>query len=109
MYRCKDLLKGVAYECIEGNVDVEISAVVSDSRKIVKGCLFICIQGINFDGHTAVSEAVEKGASALVVSHEVTLPKGAEITVIKVIDTRYAMAFIVANYFGNPAESMKII
>ncbi len=109
IYRCRDLLKGVAYECIKGNADVEISAVASDSRKIVEGCVFVCIQGINFDGHTAAAEAVQKGAAALVVSHEVTLPKEAEITIIKVADTRYAMAFISANYFGNPAESMKII
>lgn len=65
MYRCRDLLKGVAYECIKGNVDVELSAVVSDSRKIVKGCLFICIQGINFDGHTAAAEAAQKGQRRL--------------------------------------------
>ena len=109
MYRCRDLLKGVAYECIKGNADVELSAVVSDSRKIVKGCLFICIQGINFDGHTAAAEAAQKGAAALVVNHDVILPEETEITVLKVEDTRFAMAFIAANYFGNPAESMKII
>lgn len=109
MYQCRDLLKGVAYECIKGSVDVELSAVVSDSRKIVKGCLFICIQGINFDGHTAAAEAAQKGAAALVVNHDVILPEETEITVLKVADTRFAMAFIAANYFGNPAESMKII
>jgi UDP-N-acetylmuramoyl-L-alanyl-D-glutamate--2,6-diaminopimelate ligase len=83
--------------------------VVNDSRKITKDCLFICIKGANFDGHDAAAEAVLQGARVLVVSREVVLPEDVEVTVIKTADTRYAMAFISANYFGNPAESMKII
>ncbi len=109
MYRCRDLLKGVDYECVRGNVDVEISELVNDSRKITKDCLFICIQGAKFDGHTAVIEAVQKGAAVLVVSKEIVLPEKSQTTVIKVKDTRYTMAFLAANYFGNPAKSMKII
>ena len=109
MYQCKDLLKGFAYECVKGSTDVNVSEVVNDSRKITKDCLFICIQGANFDGHSAAADAVKAGAAVLVVSHEVDLPADAKVTVIKVADTRYAMAFISANYFGNPADSMKII
>ena len=109
MVQCRELLRGFEYECIKGSTDVEVSEVVKDSREITKDCLFICIQGANFDGHTAAAEAVNKGAAVLVVSQEVALPAGADITVIKVEDTRYAMAFLSANYFGNPAESMKII
>ncbi len=109
MYQCRELLRGLEYECIKGSTDVEISEVVNDSRKITKDCLFICIQGEKFDGHTVASDAVSNGAAVLVVSHEVELPTDKEVTVICVSDTRYAMAFISANYFGNPADSMKII
>jgi UDP-N-acetylmuramoyl-L-alanyl-D-glutamate--2,6-diaminopimelate ligase len=109
MFRCVDLLRGFDYECIKGSTDVDVSEVVNDSRKITKDCLFICIKGANFDGHDAAGEAVDKGAAVLVVSHDVDIPREADITVIKVADTRYAMAFISANFFGNPAESMKII
>ncbi|MDE7029261.1 MAG: UDP-N-acetylmuramoyl-L-alanyl-D-glutamate--2,6-diaminopimelate ligase [Lachnospiraceae bacterium] len=109
MYQCRDLLKGFAYKCIKGSVDVAVSEVVNDSRKITRDCLFICIHGAKFDGHTAAADAVRQGAAVLVVSHDVALPDGADVTVIRVGDTRYAMAFISANYFGNPAEHMKII
>jgi UDP-N-acetylmuramoyl-L-alanyl-D-glutamate--2,6-diaminopimelate ligase len=109
MYKCEDLLRGFDYECIKGSTDVDISEVVNDSRKITKDCLFICIKGANFDGHDAALEAVDKGAAVLVVSRSVDIPENAKVTVIKVDDTRYAMAFISANYFGNPADSMKII
>ncbi len=112
MFQCKDLLSGLEYECIKGSTDTVVSEVVNDSRKITAGCLFICIQGAKFDGHTAAAEAVQKGAAVLVVSHEVALGNKADetdVTVIRVSDTRYAMAFIAANYYGNPAKSMKII
>ncbi len=109
MFQCRDLLRGVEYECIKGSTDVAVSEVVNDSRKITEGCLFICIHGAKFDGHTAAAEAVRKGAAVLVVNHEVELGDGASVTVIRVSDTRYAMAFIAANFYGNPADSMKII
>jgi UDP-N-acetylmuramoyl-L-alanyl-D-glutamate--2,6-diaminopimelate ligase len=109
MFKCVDLLRGFDYECIKGSVEVSVSEVVNDSRKITKDCLFICIKGANFDGHDAAAQASSKGAAVLVVSHEVDIPSESKITIIKVEDTRYAMAFISANFFGNPAKDMKII
>ena len=102
------LLGKLEYECLQGSVDTEVRGVVYDSRKISEGCLFICIVGANFDGHTFAPEAAERGAAALIVSQTVEgIPQ--EITVIKVADTRYAMAFISAAWFGNPAEKLKVI
>lgn len=109
MYQCEDLLKGLSYECIRGSLDKNISEVVYDSRKITKDCLFICICGYNMDGHSFAYEAAQKGASVLVVQKDVELPKESDVTVIRVENTRYAMAFISAAYFGHPADRMKII
>lgn len=47
--------------------ECEISGVCIDTRKITKGCLFICIKGERFDGHTFAKEAIEKGASAVMI------------------------------------------
>ncbi|MDE7404967.1 MAG: UDP-N-acetylmuramoyl-L-alanyl-D-glutamate--2,6-diaminopimelate ligase [Lachnospiraceae bacterium] len=107
--RCEELLEGLSYECIRGNKDREITEVVYDSRKISEGCLFICICGYNVDGHSFAGEAAEKKAAAIVVSKDVQLPADSDITVIKVEDTRYAMAFIAAAYFGHPADRLKVI
>ena len=106
---CKDLIEKLEYTCIRGSVDVEVSSVEMDSRKIVPGCLFICIRGANFDGHSKAAEAAEKKAAVLVVEQEVELPEDADITVIKVGSTRYAMAFISAAWFGHPADTLKVI
>ncbi|MDO5572954.1 MAG: UDP-N-acetylmuramoyl-L-alanyl-D-glutamate--2,6-diaminopimelate ligase [bacterium] len=107
MRQLKELLQGFEYECIQGTTEREVDKVVYDSRKIEKDCLFICIVGANFDGHSIASEAAANGAAVLIVEKQVAVP--ADVTVIRVADTRYAMAHISAAYFGYPARRMKII
>ncbi len=107
--RLLDLLEGISWECLQGSTDADVAAVVYDSRKIARGCLFICIEGVKFDGHAFAAEAARKGASVLVVSKPVDGIEDKDITVIKVEDTRYAMAFISAAWFGHPARKLKVI
>ncbi len=103
------LLEKIQYECVQGTLDREITAVVYDTRKeLQEGSLFICIEGAVFDGHEFALEAAKK-ASVLVVSKDVPGIEKTEATVIKVENTRYAMAFISAAYFGYPAEKLKVI
>lgn len=104
-----DLLCKLEYQCVQGDMNLEIDQVVYDSRKIEEGCLFICIEGANFDGHDFAEQAVEEGAKALVVSRQMPQLSARDVTVIQVEDTRYAMAFISAAYFGYPAEKLRII
>lgn len=102
------LLNKLEYECLQGNTETDVNSVVYDSRKISAGCLFICIVGANFDGHDFVPEAVGQGAKVLVVSRKIEkIPE--DVTVIRVKDTRYAMAYISAAWFGHPAEKLKVI
>lgn len=101
------LLEKIEYKLEQGIVEKEISQVVYDSRRIQEGCLFICIQGMNFDGHQAVKEACEKKAAAVVVEKDVAAE--GDISVIRVEDTRYAMAYISAAWFGHPADKLKVI
>ena len=110
------LLKNLTFEAYVGGTkekadvsSVEIKEVVKDNRKISEGCLFICIEGMNFDGHSAAAEAAKKGAAAIVVQKDVEIPEDSKAVVVKVENTRYAMAFISAEWFGNPAQSLKTI
>ena len=104
-----DLLETLDYECIQGTTDVEVGAVVYNSREITPGSLFICIEGAVYDGHGFASQAVESGAVAVVTSKPVTGLEGKNVSVIRVADTRYAMAYISAAWFGHPAEKLKVI
>ena len=101
------MLDRIDYTCLQGDVSCEISSLVYDSRKAKEGCAFVCIRGAVSDGHSYASQVAEAGASALIVEERVSVPS--DVTVILVKDTRYALAFLSAAWFGNPAEKMKTI
>ena len=105
--KLSSLLEKLEYTCVQGNPQQEVTGVVYDSRKVTEGSLFICIRGAVVDGHKFVPDVVAKGAKVLVVEEPVTAPS--DVTVIQVADTRYAMAFIAAAWFGHPAEKLKTI
>ena len=105
------LLEKLEYELVSGSEDMQIENVVYDSRKVTEGSLFICIEGGTADGHTFIPDVVKKGAKALIVTKDVSglLPEDADVTVIRVKDSRYALAFVSAAYFGHPTEKLKVI
>lgn len=124
--RLTELLQGLKYECLQGTLDREVTEVCLDSRKeMQEGALFVCLSGVNFDGHDYAAQVVEKGARVLVVEHQVSLGEGItvadatggaehavsveEVTIIRVQDSRYALAWISAAWFGHPAEKLKVI
>lgn len=85
-------------------VDCDITDITSDTRKVKKGCVFVCIKGANFDGHSAVKQVFADGAAAVVVERKT----GAENEVV-VENTRQAYALMCAAFNGNPADSLKLI
>ncbi len=101
------LLERLEYEALTGSSDIEITALINDSRKVERGSVFVCITGAVSDGHAYVREVYEKGAAAVIVEKDVEAPKG--LTVIRVSDTRYALALMSAAYFDYPAEKLKVI
>ena len=105
------LLEKLEYKLVSGSEDMQVENVVYDSRKVTDGSLFICIEGGTADGHTFIPDVVKKGAKALIVTKDVSglLPEDADVTVIRVKDSRYALAFVSAAYFGHPAEKLKVI
>ena len=101
------LLERVTYTCLKGTLDVEVTDVINDSRKVKEGALFLCIRGAVTDGHRYAADVVEKGARVLVVEEPVEVP--AHVTVIQVRDTRMAMALIAAAWYDYPADKLKVI
>lgn len=91
---------------IKGTTDVEITGLTSDSRKVGKGSVFVCIKGAVSDGHTYLAEVIEKGAAAVVIMDESDIYATADVTVIKTDDSRYCYALMSAAWFGNPAEKL---
>ena len=101
------LIEGLDILKIEGDVDKEISRIVYDSRQAVPGSLFVCIDGFKTDGHKFIQSALDNGATAFLVEKDV--PVLENMTVIKVPDTRYALAHVSAVFFEHPSESFILI
>lgn len=105
--KLKNLLTQCEYTVLSGDLDKDIVDVIYDSRKVTKGCAFVCLKGFNVDGHKFIPDALEKGAAALIVEDDIEAPQG--VTVVKTPDTRKALAYMSVEYFGHPAEQLKTI
>lgn len=102
------LLEKIEYSLRQGSLDTEIEEVVYDSRKLIKGSLFVCLKGARFDSHDLAEDMAAQGALALLIENElredIKLPP--HICIIKVKDSREALAYISAARFDYPAKKM---
>ena len=101
------LLENLEYELGTGSLETEITTLVYDSRKVEKGSVFVCISGTVRDAHDFIPDVVGKGAAAVIVEKDVTVPEG--VTVVKVADSRLALACMSAAYFDYPSKKLKTI
>lgn len=97
-------LKQLVGEIAGSLADVEITSLTCDSRKVEKGSLYVCIDGVFVDGHKFAADAVNKGAAAVVCEKDLGLNNQ-----IKVDNTRKWFSVLCSNWFGCPSKSMKII
>ncbi len=105
--KLKDLLRDIEYQCVNGNLDIDILDISVDSRENCRNKVFVAIKGFNNDGHDHIQEAYENGAKAVIVSKEIKHPKF--LTVIKVDDTKEALALICRTFFDYPDKKLVTI
>lgn len=103
--KLRELLAGVEMLGASADLDMEIQSVAYDSRKVTPGCLFVAVAGFATDGNRYIPMALEKGAAGVVTAKE---PEK-DIPYVLVASDRLALAQIAANYYGHPADSMKLI
>lgn len=97
-----ELLKNV--KTVSVYSDTQVTDVTDKSSEISAGCVFVCIKGARFDGHSVAKQAIESGAAAVVVDRDMGLKNQ-----IIVENTRDAYSRICAAFYGNPAEKLKLI
>ncbi|HEX2782968.1 MAG TPA: UDP-N-acetylmuramoyl-L-alanyl-D-glutamate--2,6-diaminopimelate ligase [Ilumatobacteraceae bacterium] len=90
---------------IVGDDTVTVDAIEFDSRRIGPGALFCCLRGTHSDGHAFAGAARSAGAAAVLVDHrlDVDLPQ------LVVPDTREAMGWLAASFFGHPSRSLTLV
>ncbi|MCR5624572.1 MAG: UDP-N-acetylmuramoyl-L-alanyl-D-glutamate--2,6-diaminopimelate ligase [Lachnospiraceae bacterium] len=105
-----DLVEKLDYELVYGSLDKDIETLVYDSRKAKEGSVFVAMVGAKSDAHKFLPGVLENKASAVVVEY---VPEDLELndvtTVIKVKNSRLALAILSAAYFGYPADKLKTI
>ena len=107
MMKLDKLLTELDYRLLSGSLDVEVSQIDYDSRKVIENGLFVCIPGANVDGHDFIDQVVDKGAKVIVVCKEVEFKEG--ITYIHVDDPRLALAKLSCAYYDHPSRKMTVI
>jgi UDP-N-acetylmuramoyl-L-alanyl-D-glutamate--2,6-diaminopimelate ligase len=99
-------LREVIGAAAAGLPDVDVSALAYDNRAVQPGTLFFCVPGFTRDGHDFAADAVDRGASALVVDHRL---EDVDAPQILVSDVRAAMAPAAAALAGDPTAALKVV
>lgn len=103
--RLDELSAAAGGRIVRGDGAEEIEDVAFDSSRVRPGTLFVCVRGMSADGHDFAPAAVEAGASAIVVDHQLDLPAPQ----ILVEDTRRAMAPLASALFGDPSAELIVV
>ena len=92
-----------------GNLEMEITGVATDSRRVKPGNLFVAVKGTQTDGHAYVPMAVERGAGAVLVCEPLSqaLPEG--VACVRVEDTEDAVGKVATQFYGDPTAHLKLV
>lgn len=93
---------------VSGATDIEIGRPVFDSRKVTRGDLFVAVKGTRVDGHTFISDAVNKGAAA-VICEEAPKDISGRVTIIRVKNSAIALGQAASVFFDHPSRKLKVI
>ncbi|HBY21685.1 MAG: UDP-N-acetylmuramoyl-L-alanyl-D-glutamate--2,6-diaminopimelate ligase [Clostridiales bacterium GWE2_32_10] len=104
----KQLLEGVDYELVQGNININIKNIEFDSRMIKEDSIFTCMRRPDSDGHKYAQSAIESGTVALLVEDVIkNVPDN--VTMIKVNNASVVTAYISNALYGWPSKSFKLI
>ncbi|SFS49944.1 UDP-N-acetylmuramoyl-L-alanyl-D-glutamate--2,6-diaminopimelate ligase [Marininema halotolerans] len=103
--KLEKLFNSLVLADVIGNMNVEITGIQMDSREVKPGDLFIALKGFTVDGHQYIPQALEQGAVALVVEEDIKAP----VPVMKVPDSKRALAVISDVFFEHPTRELKLI
>ena len=103
--KLKELLHGLDVLELHADETLDITGVHYDSRQVMRGGLFIAISGFQTDGHKYIPKAAENGAACIVCEKKPEM----QIPYVLVSDARAALAVLGANWFGHPADDMRVI
>ena len=106
--KLNELLKNVEILNTQGDVDVEITGVNIDSRRIEAGHLFVAIPGTVTDGHKFIPKAIELGATA-VLCEKLPEEQDPKVTFVQVASTESCVGEVATQFYGDPSRKLKLV
>lgn len=106
--KLSNVIKGLEIIAVSGSLDIEVSGLCIDSRTLSRGDIFIALKGAGFDGRHFIGQAVESGASAVILEGSASAPVK-EVPCVIVRDSRAALACISGNFHGHPSEKLDVL
>jgi len=104
----REILYKVEINSVIGNTSLSINKIEFDSRLISDGDMYIAITGVNVDGHSFISQAIQNGANCI-VCEKIPDNKTDGVVYVNVKSSRKALAIISSNYFDNPSSKLNLI
>ena len=125
----KQIIENSGTVSVKGCIDLPITSICSDSRKVCRGSLFVAVRGFASDGHGFIAQAILSGASAIVYEDEDALCAqlakfgpandveaktgriGAidRIALVRVASSRHALAIMASNFYGRPSGKLTLV
>ena len=108
MKALSQLLSAIPVIEVIGSDDKQITDLVSDSRRVTTGALFVAVRGTQVDGHTFIPLLQYSGVAAIVCEE---LPEFIEssITYIVVANSAVALGFLASEWYDNPSRQLKLV
>ncbi len=103
-----DIMQNVILLKTTGDLELEISEIQFDSRKVEPNCVFVATKGTASDGHQYISMAIEKGAIAI-VCEEFPLEINSNVTYLKVENSSDALGKMASAWYGFPSSKMILV
>ena len=104
----KQLIQAINPLEIIGSDKKNITDVVSDSRRVSKGALFVAVRGCTVDGHTFIPVLQYSGVAAIVCEEFPEIIESS-ITYIKVADSAIALGLLASEWYDNPSQKLKLV
>ena len=105
LMQLKILAESIPVREVLGPLDREVDGIFYDSRRVQKNGLYVAVRGAHVDGHQFTEQAIERGASAIVVERPETHSRA---TSLVVADSRVALADLAFTFFKKPALRLKM-
>lgn len=97
-------LPGVMYTSV-GSLEVLISDITNDSKQVSHGSMYCCVVGDHTDGHDFAQDALNAGASALLVERKLPI----DCAQVIVSDARRAMGEMASAFYDHPSKRMRVV